>query len=125
MKTDDATRKLLEPMTPYFAKMAGATATAWASDLQPPPRSATFTAAGCEVFVDLAEHFDPDAEKARGETEREKLLQQIDAKEKKLSNENFVSRAPADVVKKERESLSVLRDRLQSTEAALAELSRG
>jgi valyl-tRNA synthetase len=124
VKTDEATRKLLEPMGPYFAKMAGATATAWGSDLKPPPRSATFTSAGCEVFVDLAEFFDPDAEKARGEKERENLIQQIAAKEKKLSNENFVSRAPPDVVQKERESLSALRDRLQSTEAALAELTR-
>ena len=75
------------------------------------------------MFVDLAEFFDPTAERARGEKEREKLIQQIEAKEKKLSNENFVSRAPADVVQKERESLSALRDRLQSTETALAELS--
>ncbi len=125
VKTDNTTQRLLEPMEAYFASMAGATATAWGPGLQPPPRSATFTAAGCEVFVDLAEHFDPDAEKARGEKEREKLIQQIDAKEKKLSNENFVSRAPADVVQKERESLSALRDRLHSTEAALAELARG
>ena len=124
VKADDATRKLLEPMGLYFAKMAGATATAWGSDLKPPPRSATFTAAGCEVFVDLAEFFDPDAERARGEKEAEKLRQQIDAKEKKLSNDNFVSRAPADVVQKERESLSALRERLHSTEAALAELAR-
>jgi valyl-tRNA synthetase len=123
VKTDDATRELLEPMGPYFAKMAGATATAWGADLKPPPRSATFTAAGCEVFVDLAEFFDPQAEKSRGEKERENLIQQIAAKEKKLSNENFVSRAPADVVQKERDSLSALRDRLQSTEAALAALA--
>jgi valyl-tRNA synthetase len=124
VKTDAATRKLLEPMAPYFASMAGATATVWGPAVQPPSRSANFTAAGCEVFVDLAEHIDVDAEKARNEKEAEKLRQQIDAKEKKLANENFVSRAPADVVQKERESLAALYDRLQSTTAALTELKR-
>ena len=58
------------------------------------------------------------------EKESEQLRQQIEAKEKKLANENFVSRAPADVVQKERESLTALRDRLASTSAALAELNR-
>jgi valyl-tRNA synthetase len=125
VKTDAATRKLLEPMAPYFASMAGATATAWGPEVQPPARSANVTAAGCEVFVDLAEHIDIDAEIARNEKEAEKLRQQIEAKEKKLSNENFISRAPADVVQKERESLAGLYDRLKSTTVALAELERG
>ena len=114
MKTDAATQKLLEPMAPYFASMAGATATAWGPDLPAPAQSANFTAAGCEVFVDLAGHIDVDAEIARDEKEAENLRRQIDAKEKKLANENFVSRAPADVVQKEREGLAALEERLQA-----------
>jgi valyl-tRNA synthetase len=121
-KTDVTTRQLLEPMEAYFAAMAGATATAWGPSVQPPAQSANFTAAGCDVFVDLTGHIDLDAERARSEKEIERLSQQIEAKEKKLANENFVSRAPADVVQKERESLGALRDRLASTSAALAEL---
>src|SRR5262249_32888701 len=109
VKTDAATQKPLEPMAPYFASMAGATATGWGPDVQAPPRSANFSAAGCEVFVDLAGHIDLDAERARTEKEKKSVEQQIDSKEKKLSNDNFVSRAPADVVQKERDSLSTLR----------------
>jgi valyl-tRNA synthetase len=124
VKTDSATRALLEPMSPYFASMSGATATAWGPDIQPPPQSANFSTAGCEVFVDLAGHIDLDAERSRSEKELENLRKQIDAKEKKLANENFVSRAPAEVVQKERESLAALRDRLQSTTAALEEMKR-
>jgi valyl-tRNA synthetase len=124
VKTDPATQVLLEPMSPYFASMAGATATAWGPGVQAPRRSANFAAAGCEVYVDLAGHIDLDAERARSEKELENLRKQIDAKEKKLANENFVSRAPAEVVQKERESLTALRDRLQSTTAALEELKR-
>ncbi|HKD36525.1 MAG TPA: class I tRNA ligase family protein, partial [Pirellulales bacterium] len=124
VKTDPTTQKLLEPMSPYFTSMAGATATAWGPAVQAPPQSANFAAADCEVFVDLAGHIDLDAERARNKKELENLRKQIDAKEKKLANENFVSRAPADVVQKERESLAALRGRLESTTAALAELNR-
>ncbi len=124
VKTDRATQELLEPMSPYFASMAGATAAAWGTDIQPPPQSANFSAAGCEVFVDLVGHIDLDAERSRSEKELENLRKQIDAKVKKLANESFVSRAPAEVVQKERESLAALRDRFQSTTAALEELKQ-
>ena len=80
-------------MAPYFASMAGATARAWGADLPAPAQSASFTAAGCEVFVDLAGHIDIGAEIARNEKEADQLGRQIDSKEKKLANENFVSRA--------------------------------
>jgi valyl-tRNA synthetase len=124
VKTDPTTQRLLEPMAPYFSAMAGATSTAWGPTVQPPAQSANFTAAGCDVFVDLAGHIDHDAERARNEKEKEKVEQQIEAKEKKLANENFVSRAPADVVQKERESLATLRARLRSISAALEEFKR-
>jgi valyl-tRNA synthetase len=111
-------------MAAYFASMAGATATDWGPGVQSPPLSANFSAAGCEVFVDLAEHIDVAAEIIRNEKEIEKLRSTIAAKEKKLSNESFTSRAPADVVAREREQLQELRDRLTSTTAALADLNR-
>jgi valyl-tRNA synthetase len=90
----------------------------------PPPLSANFTAAGCEVFVDLAEHIDVAAEIARNEKEIGKLQEHITAKEKKLSNESFTARAPADVVAREREQLDELRTRLASTQSALADLKK-
>jgi valyl-tRNA synthetase len=124
VKSDPATWESLEPMWPYFSSMAGAAGMAWGPHVQPPPQSANFSAAGCEVFVDLAGHIDLDAERARNEKEKERVEQQIDAKERKLANENFVSRAPADIVQKERESLSALRARLKSISAVLEELGR-
>jgi len=104
--------------------MAGATAVAWGPDVQSPPLSANFSAAGCEAFVDLAEHIDVPAEITRNEKELEKIAGFIAAKEKKLSNESFVSRAPADVIAKEREQLAELHARLASTSTALDDLRR-
>ncbi len=124
VRCDGDTVKLLQPMSAYFASMAGATATAWGPSVQPPALSANFTAAGCDVFVDLAEHIDVAAEIARNEKELEKLRAHIAGKESKLANESFTARAPADVVAREREQLQELRERLESTTAALADLRK-
>ena len=111
-------------MEPYFQSMAGAESTGWGSDVTPPAMSATVALGGMDVFVDLAGLIDVEAEVNRLEKELEKLPGFITAKEKKLLNESFVARAPADVVQKERESLEELKDRLTSIQASLAELRK-
>ena len=60
----------------------------------------------------------------RPESEIAKLEQYLVAKRKKLENENFISRAPAEVVAKEREGLSELETRLDSARATLEEVKR-
>jgi valyl-tRNA synthetase len=58
---------------------------------------------GTEVFVALEGAIDLGQECRRLSTERERLDQLLKGLTAKLSNENFVARAPADVVAKERE----------------------
>ena len=58
-----------------------------------------------KIFMPMAELVDLQAEKARIEKELAKALKDIESQEKKLSNENFVSRAPERVVAAEREKL--------------------
>ena len=120
---DKWVERFLERIRPYLELLANALGNPYRNgeDLD---TYTEFRAEPFDVFVDLAGHIDLDAERARGEKELQNLRQQIEAKEKKLANENFVSRAPADVVQKERESLSALRDRLESTMAALEKLKR-
>ena len=60
---------------------------------------------GTSVTVPLGDLVDVAKESARLGTEIDRLGQAIGALEKKLGNEQFVSRAPADVVAKEREKL--------------------
>ena len=77
---------------------------------------------GMEVHVDISAFFDAAAERARLEKEREQLAKFVNSLDAKLSNENFVSRAPANVVEEQRDKLSEVREQLQSIEAALEKL---
>jgi valyl-tRNA synthetase len=122
VRADEATAKLLEPMAPYFQSMAGAKATGWGPRVSPPETSASAMAGTSEVFVDLAGLIDVAAEKARQTKELARLAGAIAAKEKQLANENFVSRAPAEVIEKERAGLAQLKELHAATEAALAKL---
>jgi len=116
------TAALLEPMRPYFQSMARAAATAWGPHVETPATCAKVNFSAGEVIVDLAELIDIPAEIARNEKERGRLLGFIAGKEKQLANSDFVDRAPPDVVQRERSSLAEQRQRLESTEAALAAL---
>jgi valyl-tRNA synthetase len=121
-RSDAAAEALLLPMAPYFESMAGAVATAWGPTVAPPPLAASFAASGIEVFVDLAELIDVPAEIARKQKELARLEQAIAGKERQLANENFVSRAPAAVLAKERAALAELAEQRTAATAALAAL---
>ena len=64
------------------------------------------------------------AELAKNEQQEQKLLGLIKAKEGKLTNESFVSRAPANVVQAERDGLAQLQEQLASVRTALAALRK-
>jgi valyl-tRNA synthetase len=112
----------LRPMAPYFESMAGATAIAWGQGVLPPQNAASFAAAGADVFVDLAEFIDVTAELGKKEKELARLAQGIAGKEKQLANESFVSRAPAEVIAKERAALEQLHQQHSATLASIESL---
>ena len=115
---------LLKPMEKYFERLAGAEATGWGPDVVAPEMSANFSLPGIEVFVDLAELIDVEAELAKKEKERQSIEGMITGKGKKLSNASFVERAPAEVVERERAGLVELKERLAATEAAIETLKK-
>ncbi len=87
----------------YFERLANVDRLTVGTDLAKPKASATVVIGSHEVFVPLAGMIDLDAE-------RDRLLKAIEEKEgfrasvqKKLSNEQFTSRAPAEVVERERQ----------------------
>jgi len=122
VRCDDVTVELLQPMEAYFSFMANATATGLGPLVTPPATNATINREGMEVYIDLTDLIDVAVEIARNEKEEERLRNQITGKEKKLSNERFVDRAPAEVVQRERASLAELQEQLVTVEKALVSL---
>lgn len=124
VRCGETVTSLLQPMETYFEAMATARATGWGQDIAIPETNAHIALPQYEidVYVDLEQFIDVDAELVRNTKLLERIVKQISGKEQKLSNESFVSRAPADVVAKERESLDELHRQKTSVEQAIAVL---
>lgn len=75
------------------------------------------------VFINVVDHMDVNAEKARLEKEIANLDKIIGGKEKKLSNEKFVANAPAEVVETERTKVAELTAKNDKFKEALARLT--
>ena len=88
------------------------------------PESATALVGGMKVLIPLAGLIDKDAELARLEKEMSKLEGDIKRTEGKLSNANFVDKAPEAVVQKEKDKLVEAQAALQNL-SAQAEKIRG
>jgi valyl-tRNA synthetase len=118
---EDTVRRLL-PMEQFFESMAGARATDWGPNIEPPAISSNVVLGQIEVFVDLADLIDVEAEIKKKRKDLEKLEKLKIGKEKKLQNEKFLAKAPQAVVQKERDSLDDLVRQIEANEEALTQL---
>ncbi len=90
---------------------------------QKPGLSASAVVEGLEVFVPLEGLIDVDAERERLTKEAAKLLDDLEAVKKKLRNTDFLAKARAEVVEKEKQRLAQLEetlDKLRRAQSALA-----
>ena len=71
-----------------------------------PKNAASQVIGDMEIF--LGDVLDPEKERARLETQKKKLGKQLEASRKKLANQNFVDKAPAEVVEEERNRVEEL-----------------
>ena len=115
---------LLQPMRSYFEGLAGAEIVQLGPDAEPFETDAplALSSIDMEVHVDLEKFIDVDAELSRLQKLLGQIVKQITGKEQKLSNESFVSRAPAEVVERERESLGDLVRQRESVEGDIDRL---
>lgn len=81
-----------------------------------PPAAATALVGKMEILIPLEGLIDKEAEITRLDKEIIKLDKIIKQSAGKLSNENYVAKAPADVVAKEREKLAELKQALRQLE---------
>jgi len=91
--------------------LAGLKSIAVHRDLERPKSAATAVVENVEVFVSLEGIIDFTEEKNRLGKEMEKLQKDVQFVTRKLSNEDFLSRAPEHIVEKEREKERMLREK--------------
>ncbi|RPH99252.1 MAG: valine--tRNA ligase [Calditrichaeota bacterium] len=87
-----------------------------------PSLAASSVVQGIELYVPLADLIDVDVEKSRLQKEIDRLEGQLQALTMKLSNENFVSRAPKEVVEKEQQKKADWENNLQKLRSVLSRL---
>ncbi|MDR1471597.1 MAG: valine--tRNA ligase [Synergistaceae bacterium] len=81
-----------------------------------PPRSISRLTAEWDLFLPVGDLLDVGREVARLGNELEKLVSEMGRINSKLGNKNFIERAPAEVVEKEREALAACESRRRRIE---------
>ncbi|MFQ3661601.1 MAG: valine--tRNA ligase [Chloroflexaceae bacterium] len=87
-----------------------------------PSHAASIVIGTVECYLPLAGLIDLEAERARLRKEIEAAETDVARREAKLANDGFISRAPAQVVQREREGLELARAALEKLRVRLAEL---
>ncbi|MCD6039524.1 MAG: valS [Gammaproteobacteria bacterium] len=86
-------------------KLAKLESCIWLSESESCPESATILVGELEILIPMAGLINKEEESARLEKEIAKLKKEVERVETKLSNPDFVDKAPPQVVKKEQEKL--------------------
>ena len=109
---NDDFRAAVEGLTAQLARMAKVETLHWGAAPDGAVGASAVLPSGAEAFLPLEGLVDLEQEVARLQKERDRLQGLLTGTEKKLANENFTSRAPADVVEKEREKAESARDQI-------------
>ena len=109
--------------SPYIQRLASASEVEVVdAGYEAAPGMVTVTTHSARLLMPMAELVDLEAERARLTKELEKARKQLEAQEKKLANESFVSRAPEAVVNAERERAEKAKALIANLEGSLKEL---
>ncbi|MBQ8682174.1 MAG: valine--tRNA ligase [Selenomonadales bacterium] len=111
---------VFENNLPYLLKLAAAdpVTVELLSDTKP-ANAMTAVVNGAEIYMPLLGLIDVEKETARLKKELDTLIKEVERAEKKLSNQNFVAKAPADVIEKERTKQKEYMDKQQAVKERL------
>jgi len=105
-----------EEIVKFLARVKGITI---GEGISKPDGSASAVGRGFEIYIPLKGLIDIDMEKARLEKEIQKLEAEIGKSSQKLKNKNFIERAPAEVINKEREKYNSKSEKLERVKEIL------
>ncbi|TCP59683.1 valyl-tRNA synthetase [Tumebacillus sp. BK434] len=92
------------------------------TNIAAPDKAVSNVVTGAELFMPLAGLIDLDAEISRLQKEEKKLDGEVERIEKKLNNQGFVAKAPADVIETEKAKLADYEEKREKVRARIAEL---
>ena len=87
-----------------------------------PKACASAVVKGCDIFIPLEGLIDVELERVRIQKEMKRLLGSFEGVRKKLENENFVSKAPEEVIERERMKMDDWQKALEKLQSILADL---
>ncbi|GAI38183.1 unnamed protein product, partial [marine sediment metagenome] len=102
--------KLIEENIYYIETMIKTKSLEVGTGIKKPEHSATGVLEGVEIFIPLKDIINITEEIARLEKKLNKINSELNVIFKKINNKDFLSRAPEDIVKKERDEADDLRD---------------
>ena len=114
-----------ESTVPFFVRLASASEVEIAESFEgilSADDAVQIVTDSATILLPLSDIVDMEKELARLESEKKKLMGEIERLEKKLSNEGFVAKAPAAVVEGERAKLNKYRENLEGVLSALCKM---
>lgn len=109
------------PFFPVLQKLSGLSSVSFSNEK--PEGSTSFVVKGTEFFIPLQGEIDPAVEKERIKKELEYTKGFLVSVQKKLSNERFVSGAPAQVIENEMKKKADAEAKIKALEESLSQLS--
>ncbi|MGB9660974.1 MAG: valine--tRNA ligase [Moorellaceae bacterium] len=108
-------RQIMEEARPYLGALAQAEPVEIVTSLaQPPVKAAAAVTGGVEIYLPLEGLIDLEKETARLEKELAATLKELERVRRKLANPEFLTKAPAEVVAKEKDREKELGDKEQA-----------
>ncbi len=122
VSSDENVRRIFEEGKVFFSGLAFASSVSIVSSFEADSKSVTVVIPNGFISMPFAELVDISKEKERLENEKIRLLSEIDRIDKKLSNEGFVSKAPAKVIEEEKAKREKYSSLLSQTEKQISAL---
>ena len=113
---------LFREFEPVIKQLARVSSLEISKEMTRPKGAASAVLAGAELFVPLEGLVDVAVELKKLAREEEKVLKELSRVEKRLANENFLKKAPPEVVEKEKTRAEELKERLNRIQENIARL---
>jgi valyl-tRNA synthetase len=100
------TEKVTEEQVRYIKSLVRINVLKFDVNISKPKASASAVVKGCDIFIPFEGLIDINVERGRIEKEIARLASSLEGVKKKLSNEGFVAKAPAEILERERTKLA-------------------